>query len=173
MLSQGEQLSECAKSRTCGAFSKAGISQWRSRTGWRCCHLWTASELQGKSLLILDLSGAVICPACLRGARRPLALMKSADQVPLSPASTKLRQHLGFSWLRPRSDHHHPSCTLTVRSGGPGPLQSWSGHRWRVVDFVPRQHSPSDAGGLVGHGNGDDPGRSAFEKRSDPGRRRR
>jgi hypothetical protein len=64
--------------------------------------------------------------------------MKFADQVLFSPSSSKLRQHQGFSWSRPRLDHHQSSCTLTV----------WSRRRWPRRFLGLDRHEPH---GRPGH----------------------
>jgi hypothetical protein len=57
----------------------------------------------------------------------PLAQMESASQVPISPSSSRLRQHLGFSWsaaafrsssflLHPYSSERRPlAAAISVR----------------------------------------------------------
>src|SRR5258708_5294853 len=48
------------------------------------------------------------------------------------------------------------------------PPRSRSGHHRRSIDLVASQHSPGDASGLVGHGDGDDPSGPTLKQRADP-----
>lgn len=70
----------------------------------------------------------------------------------------------GFPGLRPLSDHHHPGCTLPVRSGGPTGRRDLSDRRHRPVTLSPRHDRPCDPGCLVGHSHGDDTGRPTLKQ---------
>ena len=91
--------------------------------------------------------------------------MVSADPVPIRQASTKLRQHLGLSWLRPRSDRHHQfnEAPLQFDAAALCAAIASDGGR-RAIGLAARQHGPDDPGSLVGHGNGNEPGRLALEQ---------
>ena len=43
-----------------------------------------------------------------------------------------------------------------------------SNDSWRAIGLAARQHRPDDPGILVGHGNGDEPGRLALVQVADP-----
>src|ERR1700679_2043110 len=98
--------------------------------------------------------------------------MVSADLVPLRLSSTGLRQSLGMSGsaaaLRSSSFRMHPYSLERRRWAA----AIWLGRDWRAVDVAASQHCPDDPSGLVGHGDGDDPGGPTFEQRADPRRRR-
>jgi len=59
-------------------------------------HVWTAPFWQGFSEVDAGRSGAVMCPACLRGTW-PLALMRFADRVPIKSARFVRRDPSGVS----------------------------------------------------------------------------
>ena len=58
--------------------------------------------------------------------------------------------------------------TLTVRRGRACAPRLFSGGSRRAIGLTARQHGPDDPGSLVGHGNGNQPGRLALEQAADP-----
>jgi hypothetical protein len=93
--------------------------------------------------------------------------MVSAGRVPLSLASTKLRQHLGLSRpLRPlfRSSSSVQCSTLAVRRGRASAPRLFSGRSREAIALSARQHGPDDPGRPVCHRNGYEPGWFAFEQ---------
>jgi hypothetical protein len=73
--------------------------------------VWMAPALQGFCEGLARWSGAVLCPACLRG-HEPLALMVSADEVPFwFPGSRRPGRYGGLSLS--------PADRFAITSHGP------------------------------------------------------
>ncbi len=122
---------------------------------------------KGKVGVFLTWSGAVMCPACLRGTW-PLALMKSTDRVPnhLSEQNAhEYRRVVSISGTTGR--HHvtiHPRILEVVCFGLGGGLSRFA------IDGSARQDGPGDARHLVGERDRDEAGGFGFQQLDEPSR---
>jgi hypothetical protein len=150
---------ECVSRRFCR------ISLTRTHPEVRQCERMGGRPRRCKGIFSFDAkdgSCAVMCAACERGALvEPLALMKSADQLPIR--QTRLDPPFalrGFPFPGARPVLHHLPRTFPA-PGGLSPSGTRLGRRRRCggtrpISFAKRQNGPKDARRFGGHGHGDD-----------------
>ncbi len=106
-------------------------------------------------------SGADMCPACSTRRAWPLALMRSADRVPINFARSKRRPFCGMSQSSVTTE-----CSSASRHPRDQDCQSLVRGRLAIV-LLPYHHRPRDPDHLVGGRQRHQPERTAIQQRPD------